>query len=102
MVDASRLRYFLASLCRRAEVVAEADGWSVFVPGTSVAADAGTLAEAITEMVDALRDYAADWADHLSTAPNHAGNWGLVQLVVLSSDEQLADWLSAGQLAPSA
>lgn len=102
VVDAGRLRHSLASLCRRAEVLAEADGWSVFVPGTPVAANADTLDEAITEMVDALRDYAADWADHLSTAPNHAANWGLVQLVVLSSDEQLADWLSAGQLAPSA
>jgi predicted RNase H-like HicB family nuclease len=96
------LRHYLAGLSRRAEVVAEADGWSVFIPGTPVAADGATLAEAVREMVDALREYAADWVDHLSTAPNHADSWGLVQLVALSSDDELADWLSAGQLAKQA
>ena len=102
VVEAARLRRFLSSLSRSAEVVAEADGWSVFIPGTPIAADGATLTEAVVEMVDALREYAADWIDHLSTAPNHADNWGLVQLVVLSSDEELADWLSAGQLAAQA
>jgi hypothetical protein len=102
VVDAARLRHYLAGLSRRAEVVAEADGWSVFIPGSSVAADGATLAEAVGEMVDALREYAADWVDRLSTAPNHADNWGLVQLVVLSSDDELVEWLSAGQLATQA
>jgi predicted RNase H-like HicB family nuclease len=102
VVDATRLRHYLAGLSRRAEVVAEADGWSVFIPGTPVAADGATLGEAVDEMVDALREYAADWVDHLSTAPNHADNWGLVQLVVLSSNDELAEWLSAGQLAKQA
>ena len=102
VVDAARLRHHLAGLSRRAEVVAEADGWSVFIPGTPVAADGATLAEAVGEMVDALREYAADWVDHLSTAPNHADSWGLVQLVVLSSDDELTDWLAAGQLAKQA
>lgn len=83
-------------------MVAEADGWSVFIAGTPVAADGATLDEAIHGTVDALREYAADWIDHLSTAANQAGNWGMVQLVVLSSDDELADWLSAGQLAASA
>lgn len=102
VVDAVRLRHFLSSLSRRAEVVAEADGWSVFIPGTPVAADGATLNEAIIETVDALREYAADWVDHLSNVTNHADNWGLVQLTVLSSDDELTDWLSAGQLATSA
>jgi predicted RNase H-like HicB family nuclease len=102
VVDAARLRHFLAGLSRSAEVVAEAEGWSVFIPGTTIAADGATLAEAVAEMVDALREYAADWIDHLSIAPNHAENWGLVQLIVLSSDGELADWLSAGQLAAQA
>jgi hypothetical protein len=99
VVDAARLRHFLASVSRSAEVVAEAAGWSVFIPGTSLAADGETLIAAIADMVDVLREYAADWIDHLSTAPNHADHWGLVQLVVLSSDDELARWLSAGQAA---
>jgi predicted RNase H-like HicB family nuclease len=99
VVDAVRLRRFLAGLSRRAEVVAEAGGWSVFIPGTPVAADGATLDEAITETVDALREYAADWVDHLSRIPNHAENWGLVQLVVLSTDEEIADGLAPGRCA---
>lgn len=94
LVDAERLRYFLARTTAAAEVVAEADGWSVFIPGVPVAADGSTYDEAIAEMVYALRDYAEDWADHLRLAPNHHDHWGLVQLVALSDDEQLTQWLT--------
>ncbi|WP_236724539.1 prevent-host-death protein [Mycobacterium avium] len=99
ILDAARLRELLATRSQRAEVVAEANGYSIFIPDTPIAADGSTLGEAINEMVDALREYAADWVDHLSTAPNHASNWGLVHLIELSNDEELADWLTAGQLA---
>lgn len=94
VVDAERLRHDL-SLVRsvKAQAVAEAGGWSIFIPGLPVAADGATFDEAISEMVDALREYAEDWQDRLSTAPNHRDNWGLVQLIGLSDDEQLAAWL---------
>lgn len=95
-VDADRLLHFLTQLRPSgAEMIAENDGWSLFIPGLPVAADGATLDEAVAEMVDALRDYAEEWADHLRLAPNHADNWGLVQIVALSSDEQLRDWLLA-------
>ena len=95
VLDAKRLRHFLASVMpARAQVVQEAGGWSVFIPGLPVAADGETFDEAITEMVDALREYAEDWQDHLLHAPNHRGNWGLVQLISLSDDEQLREWLA--------
>lgn len=102
LVDAARLRQLLATYSRSPEAVAEAGGWSVFIPGTPVAADGSSFDEAVDEMVDALREYAADWVDHLSTAPNHANNWWLVQLVALSTDDELAEWLTAGQLAHQA
>jgi hypothetical protein len=44
-------------------------------------------------MVDALREYAEDWQDHLLNAPNHRDNWALVQLVSLSENDQLKKWL---------
>lgn len=95
VLDAERLRYFLASAVpSRAQVVQEAGGWSVFIPALPVAADGETFDEAITEMVDALREYAEDWQDHLLHAPNHRENWGLVQLISLSDDEQLREWLA--------
>lgn len=92
-VDADRLRYFLAKITSRATVVFDEGSWWVFIPGLPLSADAATLDGAVDEMVVALREYADDWLDHLSTAPNHAENWGLVQLVSLSSDEQLREWL---------
>lgn len=95
VVDATRLRGFLLrTYPSRAEVVAEAGGWSVFIPGLPVAADGATFNEAVTEMVDALREYADDWQDHLYNVPNHADNWGLVHLVELSDDDQLRQWLT--------
>jgi predicted RNase H-like HicB family nuclease len=93
VVDAGRLREILVRLCRGAEVVGEADGWSVFIHGVPVAADGATLDDAVDQMVDALREYAEDWDDHLRHAPNHRDNWPLVQLVGLSDDAQLRQWL---------
>lgn len=94
VVDVERLRSSLASLSTpRAQVVAEADGWSVFIPGVPIAADGATFEEAITEMIAALREYAEDWQERLLDAPNHRSNWALVQLIALSDDDQLRDWL---------
>lgn len=94
VVDVERLRSSLASLSSpRAQVVAEADGWSVVIPGVPVAADGASFDEAITEMIMALREYAEDWQERLLDAPNHRNNWGLVQLIGLSDDDQLRDWL---------
>jgi predicted RNase H-like HicB family nuclease len=92
-VDADRLRYFLAKICPSATVVSEAGSWWVFIPGLPISADGATLDEALDETVTALHEYAEDWEDHLSSAPNHANNWGLVQLVGLSTDAQLREWL---------
>jgi predicted RNase H-like HicB family nuclease len=94
VVDADRLRRFVAALSPvRAQVVAEAGGWSVFIPGLPIAADGATFDEAISEMIEALREYAADWQERLAEASNHRDNWGLVQLIALSDDDQLRDWL---------
>ncbi|HEX6471043.1 MAG TPA: prevent-host-death protein [Streptosporangiaceae bacterium] len=94
IVDVERLRHYLAVVSpSRAQVVPEAGGWSIFIPGLPLAADGGTFDEAVAEMIDALREYAEDWQDHLLDAPNHRENWGLVQLISLSDDEQLRDWL---------
>jgi predicted RNase H-like HicB family nuclease len=102
VVDAHRLRGYLASTVpQRARVVAEAGGWSVFIPGLPVAADGNTLDEAVDDMVDALREYATDWHDHLSDAPHHVDSWGIVQLIAFSDDDQLRVWL-IGSTAPEA
>jgi predicted RNase H-like HicB family nuclease len=95
VLDVARLRHFLAAVIpSRAQVVAEEGGWSVFIPGLPVAADGPSFDEAIEEMAAALREYAEDWQDRLLDAPNHRDNWGLVQLISLSDDDQLRDWLA--------
>lgn len=95
VLDVARLRHFLATVVpSRAQVVPEAGGWSVFIPGLPVAADGATFDEAVDEMVQALREYAEDWQDRLLDAPNHRDNWGLVQLISLSDDGQLREWLA--------
>lgn len=103
MLDAGRLRHFLASAVpSRAQVVAEAGGWSVFIPGLPVAADGATFDVAIVEMVQALREYAHDWQDRLLDAPNHRDNWGLLKLICLSDDDQLRGWLTGAAFRESA
>lgn len=94
LVDVERLRHYLATLIpSRAQVVPEAGGWSILIPGLPVAADGATFDQAVTEMVEALREYAEDWQDHLLDVPNHRENWGVVQLISLSNDDQLREWL---------
>ncbi|MFC4112076.1 prevent-host-death protein [Nonomuraea zeae] len=94
LVDVERLRHYLATLIpSRAQVVPEAAGWSIFIPGLPVAADGATFDQAVAEMVEGLREYADDWQDHLLDVPNHRENWAVVQLISLSSDDQLREWL---------
>jgi len=94
VVDLVRLRSTLADLSpSNAQAVAEGGGWSIFIPGLPVAADGATFDEAVTEMIDVLREYAEDWQDRLLDAPNHRKNWAIVQLISLSSDDHLRDWL---------
>lgn len=38
VIDAVRLRRFLEVQARHPEVIAEADGWSIFIPNTPIAA----------------------------------------------------------------
>ncbi|MBE4719550.1 prevent-host-death protein [Pseudarthrobacter sp. AB1] len=93
-VDAARLVEFMAKVRpANAQLVPEAGGWSVFLPGLPIAADGATYDEALDEAVLALRDYADAWTERLRLAPNHANNWGLVQLVEAATDERLKAWL---------
>ena len=95
MMDMALLQELLTDSprLRRPEAVAEAGGWSVFLPGTPVAADGADLDEAVGEFVVALREYAEDWIDRLRFAPNHAQHWPLVHFVSLSSDAVLIGWV---------
>ena len=80
----------------RASVVAEGGGWAVILPGLPIHGDGETFDDALDDAVDALREYAEDWNARLRLAPNHAQNHVVVELVELSDDAQLRDWLVGG------
>jgi Antitoxin of toxin-antitoxin, RelE / RelB, TA system len=94
VVDAGMLRAQLAELRPSGAVVtAEGGGWSAFLPGVPVSGEGVDLDSALEDLIEALREYAADWNDRLLDAPNHRGNWALVVLIELSDDQQLKGWL---------
>ena len=95
-VDADRLRDALTKLHpARAEVFQEDGAVGIAISELGLAVEGATYADALAEMVIALREYAADWSDHLLNAPNHANNWGVVQIIAVSTEEHLTDWVRA-------
>lgn len=81
-----------------AQVIAEGGGWAVILPGLPVYGDGETFDAALDDAIAALREYAEDWNDRLRLAPNHTRHRAVVELVELSTDEQLRDWLVGGAM----
>ncbi|MEQ1735390.1 MAG: GNAT family N-acetyltransferase [Rhodoglobus sp.] len=95
VVDGERLRnHFAATVAATPEGVLREGVWVVTIPGLPIAVEASQYEDAISELVLALREYAEDWHGLLDQAPNHADNWGLVQLVERSTEEQLKRWVT--------
>lgn len=82
-------------------VVAEDDGWSIFLDGYPVAADGRDLDEAIDDFLVAVTDYADAWVDRLHGAPNHQHGALLVQLVATSSPDELRTWVGGDTRQPA-
>jgi len=103
VVQLEQLHSLLSSAVPAPMAVPENDGWSLIMPGLPIAADGSSLDEALDDLIVALREYAEDWNARLRLAPNHQGNWRLVQLVALSDDDQLKAWIvgaEASRLQP--
>lgn len=77
------------------QVVNENGYWAAMLPGTLLAGEGETLDEAVDDLISAMRDCAQDWTKRLHFAPNHTGQWLLVQLIEVGGDEQLRHWLLA-------
>ena len=99
VVDAQQLRRTLATLIPPgAHLVADgANEWAMFLTDYPIAGSGLTPEEATSDLIEALREYSDDWLNRLRHAPNHRANWGLVQLIALSSDADLESWLSGTQ-----
>lgn len=94
VVNAADFRGDLARLRpAKAMVAAEGGGWSAVLPGVPIHGDGATFDEAVGDLIDALREYAEDWNTRLYRAPNHRQHRTVVELVELSNDDQLRDWI---------
>jgi predicted RNase H-like HicB family nuclease len=79
-----------------AVVTADNGGWSAYLTELPFfTAHGDNHDEVINDLIDALREYAEDWNNHLHDAPNHKNHWSVVALIELSTDEQLKTWLLA-------
>lgn len=92
--DEQLRRHLEMTVAFKAQVVHEDGLWTVIMPGRKFAAEATQLADAVADLIDNLRDYAAEWQDQLHAVPKRSGNDSRVRLVKLSSEEQLAAWLA--------
>lgn len=99
LVEVGRLRWLLAHVIRdhQPQVVRENGNWIAYLPGLPLAVEEPDLDTAITALIEAMREYTADWQDHLHAALNHRDNVDLVQFVELSTDDQLREWLTAAE-----
>lgn len=98
VADRARFReLLLKAVPPTAKVVAERGAWVIMIPDTPLAAEGESLDAAIDDLIANLREYASEWDEHFASAPNHGGNWALVQLVNLSTNDGLRDWLTAEQ-----
>lgn len=80
------------------DIQAEEDpegAWGAWIADMPTHGDGSSRDEALSDLAGALREYAIDWLDHLHEALNHVGHRYVVYLVLLSTDEQLLDWLKS-------
>lgn len=83
----------LAAVGTAPKVVFENDGVGIVLPGMPFASEGDSVDDAALDLIDALREYAEDWPQ-LRHAPNHRRMQTLVALVEISTDEELAAWLT--------
>lgn len=97
VMPVERLRaYFFRTVLPRVRVTREDDRTIALMDGRPFVSEGADVDGALADLALSLREYAEDWEDRLEYASNHAGNWALVQLIKLSTGEQLLEWLERG------
>lgn len=94
VIDKSPLINFLQTTARPKALITYEDEASVVVlEDLPFAAEANSLEEAVSLLIEDLRDYAEHWAGDFQHAPNHKNNWGLVTVINLLNDDDLSKWI---------
>lgn len=86
-------RYFASTVSPRLRVGQDDGRWIASMDARPFVAEGADAESAIDELTTELREYAEDYEEHYSGASNHQNDWGLVQLVQLSTDAELAEWV---------
>ena len=66
---------------------------SMWIEGLPISSQGSSFDEAGEELIKALRDYAQTWVEELKNYPNHKERWGVANLVLLSDDDELREFL---------
>lgn len=97
VVPADRLRdYFFRTVSPRVSLTREDDRVIALMDDRPFVSEGADVDDALDDLALSLREYAEDWEDRLQHAPNHAENWALVQLIKLSTEEELLAWFRHG------
>ena len=95
VIRQDHLKKALEALCLlEPQVRFSSDGdVSMWIDGLPVSGQGESFEAAGQEIIDSLRDYAKTWIEDLRDYPNHKDRWGVVNLVLLSSDDELRAFL---------
>ena len=97
VVPANRLRdYFFRTVTPRVRLVAEDDRVVALMEGRPFVSEGADVDDALADLALTLREYAEDWEERLQYASNHTQQWALVQLIKLSTDDELSEWFKRG------
>ncbi len=97
VMPAEKLRqFFFHAVSPHVEIFKENGAVVALMKNRPFVSEGADVEDALADLILSLREYAEDWEDRLQHAPNHASAWALVQLVKLSTDEQLLEWFDRG------
>jgi hypothetical protein len=97
MLNDEQLREHLSHVISPAVRILHENGRVIaLMDGRGLASEGTTLEDVLHDLVLTLREYSQDWDDRLKHAPNHVHNRDLVQLIALSTDDELIQWLNWG------
>lgn len=95
VIRQDHLKKALQALCSlEPQVRFSSDGQvSMWLDGLPVSGQGETFDAAGQEIIDSLREYAKTWVDDLRDYPNHKHRWDVVNLVLLSDDDEMRAFL---------
>lgn len=95
VIRQDHLKKALQALCLlEPQVRFSSDGQvSMWLDGLPVSGQGETFDAAGQEIIDSLREYARTWVEDLRDYPNHKHRWDVVNLVLLSDDDEMRAFL---------